>query len=548
MTLIEKVAPRWPDLPGGVLIALIGILYCWNLARVELSVTDECRSGVIVRDIVEGGHWLLPRTPDGSLCEKPLAYYSLSAILGSCLGINEWTLRGVSVLLGVGTLLITWILSRLFGSPKAAGAAVIALASNVIFMGSARAALVDMTLTFFMTLGFTAYLAARLGSLNRWAAVGICGGSFGLATLSKGPLGMVLPIVVTLGDALVEHRGRFWRAGTWWKEGLSACFLALAVAGVWYVPGALRGGKEFFETCILSENFRMPTGDAQGIGVSHRKPLLYYVGIQVAAVLPLLPLFPTWVSWAKNGASSRARRLLGVWAGCGFLLFQAAVNKRMYYLLPLQPPIAVAAGLAAEFALYSPNSRGHRASTAGVAILILLGSIGIVALCCHPEWIASLHERGLTDALLHQRTWVISSGLVLLCVGAALLDSCRREPGAMVRMSLVLALAVLAVRFGAGDRLESEFDRTRPFVRAMQSKLEKGQVPVIWPPVRGYSIDFYWPARILRDASAASEATCVLIARSGLSKVSMPFEILGTWKYGVNGRDDIVLVRVDRGR
>jgi hypothetical protein len=59
-----------PDKDGWLLIGFLALLFCWNLGRVELSVTDEARSAVIVRDMVEDGHWLLPRTPDGYLCEK----------------------------------------------------------------------------------------------------------------------------------------------------------------------------------------------------------------------------------------------------------------------------------------------------------------------------------------------------------------------------------------------------------------------------------------------------------------------------------------------
>src|SRR4051812_32543217 len=98
-----------PDRRDWLLIAGLALLYCWNLGRVELSVTDEARSAVIVRDMVEGGHWLLPRTPDGYLCKKPLAYYGMAAFLGKLFGINEWTLRLVSVAMGAATLLLTWI-------------------------------------------------------------------------------------------------------------------------------------------------------------------------------------------------------------------------------------------------------------------------------------------------------------------------------------------------------------------------------------------------------------------------------------------------------
>src|SRR5262245_11915597 len=168
------------DRAGAALIALFGVLYCWNLTAIELSVTDEARSAVIVRDMVEGGRWLLPRTPDGYLCEKPLAYYSACALFGSVFGDNEWTLRGISVLMGAATLFMTWILTRLYGPPRAAAMAVVALAANVLFFPPAREALVDMTLAFFLTAGLTAYLAARQGRISSWRASALCGVAFGL--------------------------------------------------------------------------------------------------------------------------------------------------------------------------------------------------------------------------------------------------------------------------------------------------------------------------------------------------------------------------------
>ena len=102
-----------------VLLALVLALYAWNLGAPELTDTDESRSGVIVRDMVEGGHWLLPRTPDGYLCEKPPAYYVTSAVLSSALGRSEAVLRGVSVAAALGTLAITAWLAGLYGSRRA---------------------------------------------------------------------------------------------------------------------------------------------------------------------------------------------------------------------------------------------------------------------------------------------------------------------------------------------------------------------------------------------------------------------------------------------
>src|SRR5579883_1520702 len=108
--------------PVAWLLGLVAILYFWDLGRVELSVTDEARSGMIVRDMLEG-HLVLPRTPDGYLVEKPPAYYATCALAGSAFGVNEWTLRGVSALAALGTLALTAWIVRCFGSPRAAALA-----------------------------------------------------------------------------------------------------------------------------------------------------------------------------------------------------------------------------------------------------------------------------------------------------------------------------------------------------------------------------------------------------------------------------------------
>src|SRR5215510_13745662 len=126
-------ASPWPDRSGWLQIGFLALLLCWNLGRIELSVTDECRSGVIVRDMVEGGHWLLPRTPDGYLCGKPPAYYATSALFVEAFGRSEAALRALSVVAALGALAATAWLAGLYGSTRASWVAAAAIASNLVF-------------------------------------------------------------------------------------------------------------------------------------------------------------------------------------------------------------------------------------------------------------------------------------------------------------------------------------------------------------------------------------------------------------------------------
>ncbi len=542
----EAPQSLWPDRPGWALIGILALLFCWNLGRVELSVTDEARSAVLVRDMVEDGHWLLPRTPDGYLCEKPLAYYGTAALLGTLFGINEWTLRLVSVLMGVATLLMTWILARLYGPPRAARIAVVALASNILFIGSARDAMVDMTLAFFLTAGLTAHFAARLGRLAPMKGAALAGLAFGLALLTKGPLGLALPVAVVGGDALLEHRGRFWRALSWWKEGLVTVVVALALSCVWYVPGYLRGGKEFLETCVLSESFYMPLGKARGIGVSHTKSPFYYLGIQLACVLPMLPLLPTLVGWVRDSDSGVARRQLLAWLGFGFLLFQVASNKRVYYLIPLQPAVAVMIALAAERALRRDSEVLLRRSAMIAGSIIVLGVVALGIVGMTPSMLSSIRDGTVSAALGRHKYWIATGCFVLFVVAGRLTQAGSSQ--ARVGWSCALAVLIAAFRFGVGDRVEAEFNRTRPFVQAMAPEVPVGQTPVIIPPIRGYSLEFYWPRRLVRDEALARRSRYILVPRQKLATIPTPYETLGTWKYGPEGRDDVLLLWREQAR
>ncbi len=530
--------PRRLPLPWA-LLALVGALYAWNLGTPELSPTDEARSGVIVRDMVEGGRWLLPRTPDGFLCEKPPAYYGLAALATAAFGNSEGILRGVSVVMAMGALAATWALVRHFGTPRAATLALLALASNLLFLHSAREAMVDMTFTCFMTAGMAAYAAARTGRWTPWRSAGFCGVAFGLAVLAKGPLGLALPLGVIGGDLLVETRGRVLKSRRWWGPGAAAISITLLLPCVWYVPGLLRGGREFLETCLLSENFRMPLGRAEGIGVSHHKPFFYYAGRQLAALLPCLILLPALGPWWRDPASARARRFLAAWAGVGFLLFQLAANKRSYYLVPLQPAFAAALGLGFHRALESfPQNRWlvwcvrapgfivAFASTAGLVLLLLRP-----ALLPYPE-------------LLEARDLRVAAFLVTgIAVGVLLLRTAGLGPGRLAAASGILALFSIAVRSGLVDEIEGSLDETRPFVREMLGKLPPGATPVVLPPIRGYGVDYYWPVPLVHDDAAARAADYVLVRRSRLPALPGRWLPMGAWTFSHDAERDLLLVR-----
>src|SRR5262245_5419860 len=450
------------------LVAAFALVYAANLGASELSAIDESRTAVIARDMAESGNWLLPRTPDGYLSEKPPAYYMLAAVASLVLGEGEWSLRGVSVLMAIGTLLVVGWMAGVIGSPRTAALAVGVLGSNLLFLSWARSAMVDMTLTFFLTAGMAAYLAARLGRLGPWSASALCGISFGLAVLSKGPLGLALPAAAVVLDVLVASRGRFWKASIPWAAAGLASVIIFEISLIWYLPGVLAGSGEFIHTSLLDENVYMPLGLKHGIAGSHLKTPWYYPLRQLMVLLPAAAFLPEAVRRLVRRDAGPSRTLLATWVVGGLLVLMAASNKRWYYLLPLQPAIAllVAVAIAPLWEVDPPKTLRWGARVMG-ALLAAGALIGAVCAVCAPASTASEEARRLFDLVRGHQGWLAFAGAAFAWAGILLVASSFGPTPAIIRA--VLAAGFLAVGFRTLmlDPIRGSEDQYRPFAAEM---------------------------------------------------------------------------------
>jgi hypothetical protein len=254
-------------------------------------------------------------------------------------------------------------------------------------------------------------------------------------------------------------------------------------------------------------------------------------------VLPLLATLPAWFRRSESGS---ARRQLAAWALFGFLLFQAASNKRYYYLVTIQPAFAVMIGLAAD--AWSTRAGAKRWSFLATGFIVVVGGLSVSALAFLPHVLQSQRGGELSAAVIRHRFWILAFATVLTVIGVGLIESGRRGPAAMLAAAAALALFVVAVRSGLGDRFEADFNRSRPFVASTFPKIPPSAEIVIWPPIWGYSLDYYWPRPVVRNAEAAREAEYVFINRSRLEELGGTVETVGTWRYGDVDRD-ILLVR-----
>jgi len=525
------------------LLPAFGLCYFWNLGASEFTPIDESRSVVIVRDMTESGNWLLPRTPDGYLSEKPPLYYGLSGVASSLLGRNEWTIRGVSVLMALATLLVVGWTAQLFGTCRTSVIAVGVLGSNILFTAWARTAMVDMTFTFFVSVGMAAYFAARKGRLGLWAAAALCGLSFGLAVLCKGPLGLALPVAGVVGDLLISSRGRFWKAPFPWAAVGASLLITIEVSLLWYLPAALAGGREFLQTSVLDENFYMPLGLSRGIAGSHAKPLWYYPTRQLMVFLPTAAFLPETFRWLFQKRADPDRTLLATWTAAGLLILMVASNKRAYYLLPLQPAIALMIAAAVSPLWDADPAKwlrwGARLAGGLVVIFALTGAAINVARIDIPGF-----EEGhrLADLLEDRHGWVAVACGIAGASGILMLLASRGRSSAMIQAAILSGLLIAGLRSFVLDPIRGSEDRMRPFVSDMIRHVPPGARVAIWPPIYGYALDGYWPTRLKRDVVTAAAADLFFVRENSIPELPFAVETLGTLGYSTEIRR-VALVR-----
>jgi len=335
-----RLHPLWTGLGLGLFCAL---LYLWELSDLPFHTKDEPREATVVWEIYTSGEWVLPLRNGSLIPSKPPLFHWLSALLSLARGeLNEFTIRLPSALLAIVGVLLTYSAGVALWGVEAGLIAALILATSFEWVRAAITARVDMTLTVFMVMAFLFFLFLYCQrQVSRTEAL-LFFFLLGLATLTKGPVGALLP-GLAVGVFLLRQRDlQFLRE----LHLVSGIALFVLVAGSWYGLALWKGGGEFFVKQILKENVLrfFASGEA---GMGHAHPFYYFVPNLFLGMAPWSFFFPPLAvflyqrrhTWAEDGF-----RYLLVWTTTVFLFYSAATSKRSVYILPLYPAVALLLG------------------------------------------------------------------------------------------------------------------------------------------------------------------------------------------------------------
>jgi len=303
----------------------------------------EIRHAEIAREMAVSGDFLVPTLLGRPYCDKPPVLHAAAALLYRVAGEPSMALaRLPSVVAAILGALALYGIGLALADRRVALFAALAVLGLQGFSHMARVARPDMifVLGFLVACLGLAWAMRRVGQASglpggdrasgTLAPLGLCvlgGVGCGLAILAKGPLGLVFPVL--FGVLAPIRRDGLRRPGV--AEWAVFATAALAVPLLWAVPVYLRDGGAYLHRVIFQPdlNVEVDTG-------SH--PFWWYLKVLPGGWLPLTLTLPWVVMDARRRGWTPALRVAVVM----FVVLCCIPKKRLHYLLPLYPLLALA--------------------------------------------------------------------------------------------------------------------------------------------------------------------------------------------------------------
>ena len=434
-----------------IILAIVMMIPFLGLS--DFNTKGEPREAVVAYTMLEHGNWILPINNGGDIPYKPPFFHWCIAFFSLIAGhVNEYTSRLPSA---VSLVLMTIGGFVFYAKRKDTQTSLIAAILTLTAFEVHRAGMncrVDMVNSALMVGAM--YLLYRWWEKGKhqlpWLAILCMSG----ATLTKGPVGIILPCFV-MGVFMLTQRENFW--GIVWRMALTA-LLSLIIPFCWYYAAYLQGGDEFLRL-VKEENIDRFMGKMAY--ESHENPAWYNLLTLIMGWLPytLLLLFSLfilpWKKFSKTRFLENAKKAtpLQVFTWLAFLLvlffYCIPKSKRSVYLLPCYPFMAY---LIAEYIVWMMKEKmGALKVYAGViaslAVILVIATL-VIRTGCIPDTI--FHGKHAADniAMLHaigdSHSFLFNVCQMFLLIGAYHIFKTlkKKETSQILKYTLVMIIAI----------------------------------------------------------------------------------------------------------
>jgi 4-amino-4-deoxy-L-arabinose transferase-like glycosyltransferase len=335
-----------------IIWALCFLVLFYGLGKAQLFEPDEGRNAEIAREILVTGDWVTPHDDFLPALDKPIAFFWLVASAYHLFGISEGPARLPSALAALGCLVLVYRFCRnSFGVYQALWTLVI-LTTSVEFFLLSRIVIFDMTLTLCISLALFSFYAATQAEdeRSRKHFCFVMYAAMGAGSLIKGPIGVVVPVMVIGVYLLLRKKLTFISQ----MNLLTGSLIFFAILVPWYswVESRNPGYLKYF---LWEEHFLRFLTPHFG----RTEPWYYFFPVLAAGFSPWTIMLPVVVNDLRKERFDDKILFLILWAVLPFAFFSLSSTKLPHYILPIFPPLAILTGCSLELHFRTPNSKGQ---------------------------------------------------------------------------------------------------------------------------------------------------------------------------------------------
>ena len=442
-----------------ILLFTCGLVFFVNLGSSRLFDEDEPKNAECGREMFERADWIVPTYNYDLRTDKPILLYWL--MLGSfhLLGVSEFSARLPSACMAVVTIFSVYAIGRRLFDKRIGFWAAIMLATSLMYVTIGRISTPDSTLIGFITLSLMVYVYSVPRSVwttprpnrqsqlqsspepvpeffsprsihlgwpgeympTRWGLFVLMYAMMGLAVLTKGPVGFLLPcaviglFVMCLGASAQLPERLSWKRPVsslsdlalfaasffapsrffptlWAMRPFTLTLVVGAVALPWYVSVGLATDGVWLKGFLGGHNIGRFSAAMEG----HSGPFFYYVIAIMMGFFPWSVFLPVALYHAvfKRDRFPKEHRpftFLLCWIGLYLVFFSIAQTKLPNYILPCYPPLALLTAWllvrwqehSLELPAWAIKWGSRSLVAAGVALMIALPIVSAILLPGH---------------------------------------------------------------------------------------------------------------------------------------------------------------------
>ncbi|MBI4532717.1 MAG: glycosyltransferase family 39 protein [Candidatus Melainabacteria bacterium] len=347
----------WQVLPVSLIFIVACGVFFAQLGLPPLFNPDEGLYAEPGREMLETGEYLTTLLNyDVRFTKPPLVIWAM-AFCYKIFGVNEFAARFFGASCGAILAACTYLMLERYRGVTCGVVGTLALITAPLYVATGRMAITDMPLALFVAGSLFAFYRAFREQDAFWRWIGYV--LLGLAVMTKGPIGLVLPVLV-LG---VYHglRGN-WREALKFYKPLAGVLIVALISVPWFVAEIIVTKGAYFQAFIVRENLERFTSVVD----SHKGPWWYHLAAMLGGFFPWAVFVPQSLINAFRVGGTTVKRmpnigaLLGrfqtmdcrqdfvffaaLWSMITLTFFSLSVSKLLTYTLPAFPALAVVVG------------------------------------------------------------------------------------------------------------------------------------------------------------------------------------------------------------